>query len=143
PATEPTLGARPPRPEVSEDRLRVSQRRGPGADPQRRQGARRPEAVLVHLHGRRRGDHEGRVADPRRRKPRQRRRRLPGQVRLRDSLQFRGGRHPRRDDGEGTGSGGRVQPQAHRGCGEERRLPDPRRRSRPRRPARVQADPLY
>ena len=45
PAAEPVHRARPARAEVPEDRLRLLQRRGPGADPERRQDPRRPEAV--------------------------------------------------------------------------------------------------
>ena len=52
-------------------RLRLLQRRGRVADPQRRQGPRRPAEVLVDLHRRRRRHHEGRLADHGRRQPRQ------------------------------------------------------------------------
>ena len=45
-----------------------------------------------------------------------------GKYCLVDLLQFRGGRHPRRDDGQGAGLGRHLQPQAHRGGGQEGRL---------------------
>ena len=47
PAPEPVDGARPARAEVPADRLRVLQRRGPGAGPERRQDPRRSEEVLA------------------------------------------------------------------------------------------------
>ena len=136
-AAEPVDGARPARPEVPEDRLRVLQRRGPGAAPERRQGARRPEAVPFDVQRGRRRNHEGRLAGHRRRQPRQRRRRLSGQVLLLDLLQLRGGRYPRRDDGEGAGLGRHLQPQAHRGRGQGRKGPDDGRSSGSRRAQRL------
>ena len=48
--------------------------------------------------------------------------RLPGQVRMVDLLQLRGGRHAGGDDGQGAGLGRHLQPEAHRGGGEEGRL---------------------
>ena len=52
PAAEPAHRARPARAEISAHRLRVLQRRGRRADPERRQGARRSQAVSLDLHAR-------------------------------------------------------------------------------------------
>ena len=60
--------------------------------------ATRSRAYRAHLHRRRRRHDEGRLAGHRRRQPRQRRCRLPGQVLLLDLLQLGGGRDARRDD---------------------------------------------
>ena len=108
-----------------------------GSDP------RRPEEIPVDLHRRRRRHDEGRLAGHGRRQPRQRRRRLPGQVRLLDLLQLREGRHPRRDDGQRAGLGRRLQHQAHRGGGRRRRLQGDERRAGGRRPPRLAAHPLH
>ena len=82
---------------------------------------------------RRRHD-EGRLAGDRRRQPRQRRCRLPGQIRVLDLLQLGGGRHAGRDDRQRAGLGCHLQPQADRGGGQERRLQGNERRARHRRP---------
>ena len=82
-----------------------------------------PKQYTLDVHRRRRRHHEGRLADHGRRQPRQRRCRLPGQVRLVDLLQLGGRRHAGRDDGQGAGLGRHLQPQAHRGGGEGRRRP--------------------
>ncbi len=76
-----------------------------------------PKKYQSHVHGRRRRHDEGRLAGHGRRQSRQRRCRLPGQVRLLDLLQLRGGRDARRDDRQRAGLGRRLQPQAHRGGG--------------------------
>src|SRR5689334_2200972 len=129
--------------EVPAQRLQLLQRRARGADPQRRQGARRRLEVPLRLHRRRRRYDDRPLAGHGRRQPRQLRRRLPGQVRLLDLLQLRDGRQPGRDDGQGAGLGGRLRHQAHRGGGQEGRLQGDERRAGDRRPPRLALHPLH
>ena len=69
--------------------------------------------------------------------------RLSGQVRVLELLQSQQGHHPCRNDRPRAGVGGRLQHQAHRRGGQERRLQGDQRRQGGRRPARIEIHALH